>query len=187
MVGSLNQVTTELNFSTSENLAQLKQITFIITYFKIMPHIHDKIDFVVTAYIVHSGNVLLIHHKQLNTWLPVGGHIELDEHPDQALFREIKEETGLEKKDITLLTSKPTQKFSELKFLYTPNFLDIHKISDSHQHIGLTYILKSKTDKLKLAKQEHHDINWFSLPQIKQPDFNTRPNVIFYAQKALST
>jgi len=61
-----------------------------------MPHIHDLIDFIVNVYIVHEGKVLFIQHKKLNKWLPVGGHIELNEDPDQAIFREVKEECGLE-------------------------------------------------------------------------------------------
>ena len=57
-----------------------------------MPHIHDLIDFIVDAYIVHNNSVLLILHKKLKIWLPIGGHIELNEDPDEALMREIKEE-----------------------------------------------------------------------------------------------
>ena len=61
-----------------------------------MPHIHELIDFVVDIYIVYKDKVLLIHHKELKKWLPIGGHIELDEDPEEALFREVKEECGLE-------------------------------------------------------------------------------------------
>ena len=56
-----------------------------------MPHIHDLYDFVVSAFIVHKGKVLLIYHKRYHEWLPIGGHIELDEDPQEALYREIKE------------------------------------------------------------------------------------------------
>lgn len=57
-----------------------------------MPHIHDLIDFTVAAYIVNNGKVALVNHLQLKRWMPVGGHIELNEDPEEALFREIKEE-----------------------------------------------------------------------------------------------
>ncbi len=39
--------------------------------------------------------VLLIRHKRLGTWLPVGGEIEPGETPLEAARRELKEETGL--------------------------------------------------------------------------------------------
>ncbi len=39
--------------------------------------------------------VLLIRHKRLGTWLPVGGEMEAGETPLQAAQRELFEETGL--------------------------------------------------------------------------------------------
>jgi len=53
-----------------------------------MAHIHDKIDFTVAIFVVEHGRVLLIHHRKLDRWLPLGGHIELDEDPEQAALRD---------------------------------------------------------------------------------------------------
>jgi ADP-ribose pyrophosphatase YjhB (NUDIX family) len=71
-----------------------------------MPHMHELMDFTVEALVVHENRVLLIYHQQLHKWLPLGGHIELDEDPEQALFREITEESGLE---VDILSQKPAQ------------------------------------------------------------------------------
>ncbi len=57
-----------------------------------MAHTHELIDFIINIYIIYKGKVLLIYHKKLDKWLPIGGHIELDEDPEEALFREVKEE-----------------------------------------------------------------------------------------------
>ena len=115
-----------------------------------MSHIHEKIDFTVVAYIINSSKVLLVLHKQLKRWLPIGGHIELNEDPEQALFREIKEECGLE---IEIIGKKPDYKDDITQPLYSPAYLDIHKISESHQHVGMVYIAKSKSAEIKLAEQ----------------------------------
>ena len=48
-----------------------------------MAHIHEKIDFTVSIFVVQDGKILLIHHRNLNKWLPLGGHVELDEDPEK--------------------------------------------------------------------------------------------------------
>jgi 8-oxo-dGTP diphosphatase len=42
-----------------------------------------------------GGRVLVIHHRRLDTWLPVGGEIAEGETPLEAAVRELREETGL--------------------------------------------------------------------------------------------
>lgn len=150
-----------------------------------MSHIHDLIDFTVVAYIVFDSKILFIHHKKLNKWLPIGGHIELNEDPEQALFREIKEETGLNQTDLQILSSKPPHNTLDQKFLFTPNLLDIHKISDTHQHIGLYYFIRSLTDKVRLEANAHHDIKWLSFPDLKNPKYQINDHIVYAAEIAL--
>ncbi|MBI1840272.1 MAG: NUDIX domain-containing protein, partial [Verrucomicrobia bacterium] len=69
-----------------------------------MAHIHDKIDFTVAIFLIDQGRVLLVLHKRLKKWLPLGGHIELDEDPETAALREAKEESGY---DIELSGERP--------------------------------------------------------------------------------
>lgn len=150
-----------------------------------MAHIHELIDFTIATFIVHKGKVIFIHHKQLNKWLPVGGHIELVENPEEGLFREIKEETGLTKDKLTVLSSKPKYKSSEQKYLFTPNLLDIHKISESHQHIGIMYFVRSSSDKIKHAKDEHNHIRWLTKSDLKRKEYQIRDDIVYAAEKAI--
>ena len=106
-----------------------------------MAHIHEKIDFTVAIFVVHDGKILLIHHRKLDKWLPLGGHIELDEDPEQAALREAKEESGL---DVELLGERPPTTSPGTRALIAPRFLDIHRINDTHEHIGMIYWARPK-------------------------------------------
>src|ERR1700737_4143492 len=102
-----------------------------------MPHIHEKYDFVVNAFIVYRGRVLLVNHSRYNKCLSIGGHIELDEDPDQALVREITEETGF--KEVQILSTKPELKSPGTKALLSVPYIDVHEANPPHKHIALNY------------------------------------------------
>lgn len=149
-----------------------------------MAHIHEKIDFTVDVFIVHDKKVLLIFHKKHNMWLQIGGHIELNEDSDEALSREVKEECGL---DIEIIGERqPKFEMKGTKFLYTPVFMNIHDINETHKHIGLIYFAKAKSDKFVLNEREHKDIRWFSKEDLDKPEFNLNEAVKFYAKEALN-
>ncbi len=124
-----------------------------------MAHIHAKIDFTAAVVVVHEGKVLLVHHRQLNKWLPLGGHIELDEDPETAALREAREESGLE---VELIGERPPTTGPGTRALIAPRFLDIHRITDTHEHVGLIYWARPRSGTLALAAAEHHDIRWCS-------------------------
>lgn len=144
-----------------------------------MPHINEKYDFVISVYIVYKDKVLLVNHPRYNMWIPMGGHVELDEDPEQALLREIEEETGL---DVDILADKP--KFSHTKFLYAPRYMDVHDANPPHKHIALVYFARAKTDK-HVMSTEHTDMKWLSLEDLNKPEFNLSESVKFYCKQAL--
>jgi 8-oxo-dGTP pyrophosphatase MutT (NUDIX family) len=147
-----------------------------------MAHIHEKIDFTVCIFVVHDGKVLLVHHRNLNQWLPLGGHIELDEEPEQAALREAREESGLE---VELIGERPPTSGPGTRALIAPRFLDIHRITDTHEHIGLIYWARPRSGAIALAAAEHHDIRWCSSSELDslQPPMNNA--VKWYSRKAL--
>jgi len=160
-----------------------------------MSHIHEKIDFTVAIFVVHDGKVLLIHHRKLDKWLPLGGHIELDEDPEQAALREAKEESGL---DVELLGDRPPTTGPGTRALITPRFLDIHRITDTHEHIGMIYWARPKVGPrcraasddqrvvpTMLSAAEHHDIRWCSAADLDKLEPPMSDAVKWYCRSAI--
>ena len=148
-----------------------------------MPHIHDKIDFTVEVFIVYRNRVLLRKHDKYKIWLSIGGHIELDEDPNQAAIREVKEEVGLDVKlaGDFLPFEKDTEKYREL---IPPKFLNRHYISDKHEHITMVYFATSKTDAITPSQEEvSEEWKWFTVGELAKYDL--KENVSFYAKRAL--
>jgi 8-oxo-dGTP pyrophosphatase MutT (NUDIX family) len=156
-----------------------------------MPHIHEKIDFIAEAYVVHNGRVLLRKHDKYKQWFPVGGHIELDEDPPHAAIREVKEEVNL---DIELVpttrfnTIHDTMGFSDAQELLPPRFMNRHRINEKHEHIALVYFATAKTDAIRQGEREISDaIRWFTAEELDDPAFGITDRIKYYAHAALET
>ncbi len=147
-----------------------------------MPHLHEKIDFTVSVFIVKNEKVLFIFHKQLNRWLPIGGHIELDENPEEGALREAKEESGLE---VELVGFRPPlDKEDGFIPLLNTAFLDIHRIKEPHWHIGMVYFARVKSGEVKLNVEEHKDIQWLSEKDLEDSKWGLTKPLKFYARQA---
>ena len=147
-----------------------------------MAHIHEKIDFTVAIFVVQHEKILLIHHRKLDKWLPLGGHIELDEDPEQAALREAREESGLE---VELLGERPPTTEPGTRALIAPRFLDIHRIHATHEHIGMIYWARPKSGATTLAVEEHHDIRWCASAELDELQPPMSAAVKWYCRKAV--
>ncbi len=119
-----------------------------------------KTNFVVAGYIFDKDKVLLIHHRKLDLWLPVGGHINENETPDTALLREIHEEVGIDGK---ILNESDLPLAGNVKNnLAIPFHANVHSVED-HDHCCFFYICKIKNNgKIKINQKELKNFEWFS-------------------------
>lgn len=126
-----------------------------------MPHIHTEpgqIDFVANIFVVYKNRVLFRLHDKRKIWLMPGGHIELNEVPEQAAVREVFEEVGLEVElynplgiELVGKDDNPEEVLLDKdgnRELLPPYAMEIHNFSDTHRHIGLVYFAKANTDKV---------------------------------------
>jgi len=141
-----------------------------------MGHIHSnsEYDFTAAAMIVHKDKVLLLLHHKLQLWLPPAGHVELDETPVEALYREVTEETGLTKDHLTLVTPfKDNLEFERDQTGRTeplPFDIEMHVVGGTggHRHIDLCYIFISDTGEVVREEEKADQLRWFTLAEVEQ-------------------
>ena len=120
-------------------------------------------DFAASVFIVNGGKVLLVHHKKLGMWLPVGGHVEENELPTQCAVREAMEEAGI---DIELIGKE--ENFERVMTMAHPKIMQLEDVEPGHQHIDLIYFakLKDKSQKIKNNDPGINDVKWFSKEEL---------------------
>ena len=141
--------------------------------------------FTATGIVFNSKNeILMIHHNKLQVWLPPGGHVDDNELPDDAVLREILEETGIKAKIIinkrSLSLSSKHCKELEIPFVILLEDIEGDGI---HNHIDMIYLCKAINEDYKPQEIEVHGIGWFTFEQIKE--MKTFDNVIKTIFKAI--
>lgn len=124
-----------------------------------------ELQIVVAAFIFSADKVLLVHHKKLDLWLPVGGHIDQNETPDAAVVREAKEEVGL---DVEIINTDDTPQCGNMKEkLCVPFHVSVHSVGD-HDHCCLNYVCKAKGENIEMNGRELKNFQWFSKQELEQ-------------------
>lgn len=110
--------------------------------------------FTASCFIVDDrGRLLLHHHRRLQKWLQMGGHVEADELLDGAALREGAEESGL--RDLELEGG-----------IFD---LDVHAIpagrgEPDHHHFDVRYAARtSSPDAVRIDRAESLELAWVSL------------------------
>jgi 8-oxo-dGTP pyrophosphatase MutT (NUDIX family) len=150
-------------------------------------HTHNKLCLTVVIFLTCKEKVLLANHPAYNTWLPIGGHIEHGEDTDEALYREIKEETRLETSDVKIWSDKPD--FSDTTSnkrlsLHAPIFVDRHNTGD-RDHVAFVYFGEMIDGCKPLKSDEHKELAWFTKKELKDNKHGFKPDIVWYALEAL--
>lgn len=100
--------------------------------------------------------------------MPPGGHIEENEIPDVAALREVKEETGL-------IVELQGERFPRESDCVRPYGIQMNVIKEGeHEHMDLIYWAKPiNEDELVFNEEETESINWYSIDEILNPDFDS--------------
>jgi 8-oxo-dGTP pyrophosphatase MutT (NUDIX family) len=98
-----------------------------------------------------AGTLLLHHHRRLDRWLQMGGHIDGQETPLMAAMREGEEESGLH--DLELL--------SDGIFDVDVHFIPAGKGEPDHHHFDVRYLFRtSNPSAISIDHNESKDLAW---------------------------
>ncbi len=122
-------------------------------------------DITVSIIIVYKEKTLLYLHKKMDKWLPLGGHIEANELPENAALREVKEESGL---GVILYNSGKQIDMIDAKQLIRPVHILLEDIKPGHQHIDNVYYAKANSFDVKPEDGEATDLKWFTADEINE-------------------
>lgn len=122
--------------------------------------------FTASGLIEYQGRFLLLYHQKLEMWLYPGGHIEANEEPQDALTREIEEETELSVSILSCQLSAgislalPADTVGELQMPLTILCEKIpEKEGGQHWHIDMIYLCRAETKQLSKL-DGRTDIKW---------------------------
>lgn len=100
--------------------------------------------------------LLLHHHRRLNRWLQMGGHVEGDENPAAAALREGEEESGLA--DLELVSGGIFD-------------VDVHVIpaakgEPEHRHFDVRYLARTRMpEAIAIDHNESNALAWVPLAE----------------------
>jgi ADP-ribose pyrophosphatase YjhB (NUDIX family) len=146
--------------------------------------------FTASALIISKENkVVLLNHRKLGVWLYPGGHVNLNETPDETVIREVKEETGLDVEIISDKDKSLADPKEDVSVLHHPYAILCEKIPGNnkyHYHIDIIYLCKIiNEEKTQLInnRRESLEVNLFSLSDLGQ--INLFPNFRKLLKKVL--
>jgi len=119
-------------------------------------HFPDSFYRVSVRGLMKENNKFLLGHHKNGTWETFGGGLDFGENPQEALRREILEETGCK---VSYVSEKPILALSHI----VHNIRDI----DWFYNFPIYYDVKFDTSKFDFNLQ-YSEIKWFSLKEIQK-------------------
>lgn len=101
-----------------------------------------------SAVVVGPRGVLLHRHKRLGVWMQPGGHVDAGETPEDAVVREVREETGI-------AVAHPA---GGPRIVH----VDVHPGGRGHTHLDVRYLLEAGDAEPCPPPGESQEVRWCS-------------------------
>lgn len=110
-----------------------------------------------------DGQVLVIHHHRLGTWLPIGGELEAGETPLEAAVRELREESSLAA-EFRDLDGAPDG--------VPPGYIgyEEHQAGKKGMHMNFVFVADVAADARVVPNDEFSEFRWVGLDELNRLD-----------------
>ena len=142
-----------------------KQILYYLDHdINILTRDNEQAHLTVSAWILNSDHnkVLMAYHNLYDSWAWLGGHADGNDDLVAVAYKEIKEESGIEK--VRLLDDN----IFSLEVLCVDGHMKKGKYVSSHLHLNITYLFEAddKQD-IRIKEDENSAIGWIAIDDIR--------------------
>ena len=142
-----------------------KQILYYLDHdINILTRDNEQAHLTVSAWILNSDHnkVLMAQHNLYHSWAWLGGHADGNDDLIAVAYKEIKEESGIEK--VRLLDDN----IFSLEVLCVDGHMKKGKYVSSHLHLNITYLFEAddKQD-IRIKEDENSAIGWIAIDDIR--------------------
>jgi 8-oxo-dGTP diphosphatase len=131
----------------------------------------------VAVYARRGDRVLVIHHRRLATWLPVGGELEPGETPLEAARRELLEESGLEGRFVPLAGAADGE---------PPGFLGYEEHVAGAKGLHMNFVFVADVDETAAIQPNHEFADYRWIDAAEMADLSSPLNVREFGWRALA-
>jgi len=114
---------------------------------------------------------LLTHHRKLDRWLQLGGHVDGEADLLAAAFREVREESGLTR----------VRAVSPEIFDVDRHRIPARKTEPEHWHFDVRFLIEADADEPLVISEESNDLAWVRIAELEK--YSTEESLARMARK----
>ncbi len=126
-----------------------------------------------SAWVVDRASVLLTHHRKLDRWFQLGGHLEPGETVLAGALREAREESGL----------AGVQASSGEIFDVDVHLIPARGVTQAHYHYDVRFLFAAPMEAPLVATAESRSLAW--VPLVDAHRYNATESILRMVRKSL--